>query len=280
MNSIEIKYYPFPLIPWQVTAKGIHPEQWDEVTAPQLIAIARNLKGETNNLRFLQCMTGINKRLLKKLGAFRLYKINELLNFIAEKNTHNTFILDKITIAGRSFYAPQPKLKKMSFGQFIFADTHFGNWQNGHEPTEAARFLAALYLPADTRFTEDLIEKNMHMFAKTDAVTLEAVSINYQLIKEWLIHIYPLVFQHDNSASSTSSTLPLEKGEYPQGEGVNDETHTANPKKPHDPMAWVKIFETLVGDDLIHQDRWANMAVHNILRYMSRKIKESLKRKK
>ena len=274
MNTIEIKYFPLPIIPWERTAAGSFPEKWEEVNAAQLVAIARNIRGETDNLSFLQRMTGINKAALKKLSGFRLYKINELLNFTADKKAHNTFILNKITIAGLYFFPPQPKLKKMSFGQFIFADTHFGNWQNSKDSGEAARFMASLYLPADLKFTEYLIEENMHTFQKTDPVTLEAVTLNYLLIKEWLAQIYPLLFQHDDD--HTSSNLPLAKGESPQGEGVND----AKPKKPHDPMAWMKIFETLVGDDLINQDRYADMPVHNIFRYMSRKIKESMKRKK
>lgn len=257
MNSIEIKYFPLPLLPWERTVSGSYPEKWEEVSARQLIAIARNIKGEIDNLSFLHCMTGVNKRLLKKLSAFRLYKINELFNFIADRKEYNSFILNKITIEGLHFYPPHPKLKKMSFGQFIFAETHFGNWQDKHEPAEAARFMAALYLPHDFKFTEDIIEENMHVFKKTDPVTFEAVTLNYLLIKQWLTQIYPLVFQHDD------------------GEALKNGVQ----KKQRDPMAWVKIFETLVGDDLINQDRWAEMPVHNIFRYMSHKIKETIKRK-
>ena len=258
MKQIEIQYYPFPLLRWQRTVTGTDPETWDDVTARQLIAIVSTWNETIGPLRFLSVMTGIPQRVLKKIDSFHRYNINNLLGFMSEIKPHNTFILNKITISGMHFFAPLPKLKKMSFGQFIFADTHFGNYQEKHEPEEAARFLAALYLPANCKFSEDIIDKNLTVFSRADAVTIEAVTINYLLIKEWLSKTYPLVFQTDETR--------------------NPEPGTRNPL-PRDPMAWVKILESLVGDDLIHQNDWADMPVHNIFRYMSQKIKQNMKRK-
>lgn len=260
MNTIEIKYYPLHLIPWHRTVSGTHPEKWEEVTPRQLVAIVKNFRGETDNHAFLHTMTGISRRILKKLALFHIYNLENLLSFVSDKRPYNTFILKNITLSGKSFFAPQPKLKKMSFGQFIFADTHFGNYNTNNEKSEASRFLAALYLPAKTGFSEDLIEQNAAVFDKINPVLLEAIIINYLLIKEWLVQIYPLVFDTDNDEKKLDKELK-------------------KPKAPRDPMSWVKIFETLVGDDLINQDKWAEMPVHNIFRYMSKKIKENMKRK-
>jgi len=260
MNTIEIKYYPLPLVPWQRSAKGTHPENWEEVTPAQLVAIIKSFRGEIETNAFLHTMTGISRRILSRLAPFHIYNLENLLSFFSDKKPYNTFIIKSITLSGKTFFAPQPKLKKMSFGQFIFADTHFGNYNSKNEKSEASRFLSALYLPAKTGFSEDLIEQNA-VFDKTSPVLLEAVIINYLLIKEWLVQIYPLVFDTDNDEKKLDKELK-------------------KPKAPRDPMAWVKIFEILVGDDLINQDKWAEMPVHNIFRFMSKKIKENMKRKK
>jgi hypothetical protein len=145
----------------------------------------------------------------------------------------------------------------MSFGQFIFADTHFGNWHEKQEPAEAALFLASLYLPKNTKFSEDITEKNAKIFSRANMETAGAVTLNYRLIKEWLANAYPLVFQAGEPGSGNQE-----------------------PSKPRDQNAWIKIFESMVGDEIINHDSWADMPIHTVLRYMNRKIKENMKRKK
>jgi hypothetical protein len=195
--------------------------------------------------------------MIRRLSNFDVFQLNELFSFITSSPAHNAFIIDKITIARCTYYAPLPKLKKMSLGQFIFADTHFGNWHEKQEPAEAALFLASLYLPENQKFSEDITEKNAKAFSRATTETIEAVAINYRLIKEWLSNAYPLVFLADEPSAGNNET-----------------------SKPRDQNAWIKIFESMVGDDIINQDRWADMPIHNVLRYMNRKIKENMKRKK
>ena len=54
------------------------------------------------------------------------------------------------------------------------------------------------------------------------------------------------------------------------------------PKKTHkNPgnSGWIKIFENVVGDDLVNHDRYAILPLHNVLRWMTTKIIENIKRK-
>ena len=114
-------------------------------------------------------------------------------------------------------------------------------------------FLAALYLPPDEKFRESFLEKNNSIMAKVDTLTREAIWINYLLIKEWLTQSYPLLFYKQED-------IPKKK-------------------KQHDSMAWVKILESIVGDDIINHDRYAQIPLHNMLRFMTSKLKENMKRK-
>ena len=257
MQTIEIKYRPIPFINWKRSITGQHPDNWSDVTPRQLRAIVSGANGHISDYRFISQMTGIPVRTIRRLSNFEVFQLNKLFSFITTSPAHNAFIIDKITIARCTYFAPLSKLKKMSFGQFIFADTHFGNWHEKQEPAEAALFLASLYLPKNTKFSEDITEKNAKIFSRANMETAGAVTLNYRLIKEWLANAYPLVFQAGEPGSGNQE-----------------------PSKPRDQNAWIKIFESMVGDEIINHDSWADMPIHTVLRYMNRKIKENMKRKK
>jgi len=261
MKTIEIKYHPFSWIPWELTAKGSHPEKWEELTPRQLIAVACTYKGRISDNRFLYFMTGIKPVILKKLDHYQKYKLFELIGFISDLKPYSSFIIDHLEINGKSFYAPKPRLKGMTFGQFIFADSFFKNYQETSNPEEMTSFLAALYLPSGEKFTEELIEQNAHVMKKVDAVTREVIFINYLLIFQWIVELYPLLFPRVENEKKKSAKDGSEN--TPQ----------------HDPKAWIKVFDSLVGDDIVNQDKYARLPFHNVFRYLTEKRKESMRSK-
>ena len=259
MKKITVLYYPIKWLNWKRVAIGSHPEGCHEVSPSHLIAIATTYKGKISDVNFLQVMTGIKKRILRKLTPYHHYKLIELMDFINDLKPFNSFIIKTLNIQERSFFAPKPNLKNMTFGQFIFIDSFFENYQTSGDKSDMDSFLAALYLPPGEKFRESLLENNSPFMAKVDTLTREAIWINYMLIKEWLTQSYPLLF-------------------YKQEE--EKEQYEVNPKKKqHDSMAWVKIIESIVGDDIINHDRYAQVPLHNMLRFMTSKLKENMKRK-
>jgi hypothetical protein len=76
-------------------------------------------------------------------------------------------------------------------------------------------------------------------------------------VREWLSDVYPLIFIKSD----------------------NDEIGKKL-KKRQPVNSWIKIFENLVGDDIVNHDNYANMPIHNIFRFMTAKIKENMKRKR
>lgn len=261
MKSIQIKYHPFSRFPWERTVKSSHPESWKELTPPQLIAVACTYKGRISENRFLHIMTGIKARILKKLSPYQKYKLFELIGFISDLKPYSSFIIDHLGINGKSYFAPKPRLKGMTFGQFIFADSFFKNYQDTSNPEEMNSFLAALYLPSGEKFTEELIEQNAPVMNKVDAVTREAIFINYLLIFQWIVELYPLLFpriEHEKKKSLKDGSENI-----PQ----------------RDPKAWIKVFDNLVGDDIVNQDKYALLPVHNVFRYLTEKRKEAMRSK-
>ncbi|NQU85800.1 MAG: hypothetical protein HQ541_08575, partial [Mariniphaga sp.] len=77
---------------------------------------------------------------------------------------------------------------------------------------------------------------------------------------EWLSKVYPLIF-------------------FKQQEDLDAAPPKEPVEKPKNNSNWVKILDSIVGDDIINMDKYAELSVHNVFRYMTKQYKESLKNK-
>jgi hypothetical protein len=259
MKTIALKYRPIKFIPWQFTAHGFQPEKWDEVSSKQIVAIACASRGVISDIDFLQTLSGLKKRVVKQLDDYQRFVLGNSLTFLNDKKMYNSIILQKITLGVHTYWAPKPKLKGMTFGQFIFVESHFGTYQATNDKNELHSFLAALYLRNRKKFNENDISNCAGIMSRLDSNAKEAIVLNYLLIKEWLTETYPLLFLKSEPSEST-----------------NDASRTKN----YDSMAWVKIFENMVGDNLSQRNEYALLPVHTAFRYLSKRIKENIKKKK
>jgi hypothetical protein len=268
MKSVTITYRPIGFLPLYRTKKGQFPQNWGEITAKQLTSIACLYKNRISDTVFLSRMSGISHRLFKHCSDYERYKLIECIEFIGGRKPFHEFIVRKITFdryAANFFretnlYSPEPKLKGVSFGQFIFADTYFSNYQESQKEDDLNKFIASLYLRRNEKFDEIFIQRNYRYVGKLDRNTREAIVINYQLIHEWLSLAYPLIFQ--------------------KREEVLKQVQEDEPIKVRDDgTAWIKIFQNFVGDDVLNNDKWAEMPVNTIFQYMTRKYKENAQRK-
>jgi len=263
MKLVTVVYQPFRLLKFTRKINGNFPQKLEELTAKQIIAVACLAKGAITDIGFLQAMTGIKKRILNKLDDYQRFILIELFTMFRSAKPYNEFIIKELHYFTRHLVAPNPRLKGMTFGQFIFADTYFGDYQESQKAEDLHHFVAALYLPKNKKFDEQLIEDNSPWIAKLDAVTLEAITINYHLIREWLSEVYPLVFLKEEESFDSAQ---------------DDKKQPAT--KQGDGNGWIKIFEGIVGDDIINHDNYANLPIHNVLRFMSHRIRENMKRKR
>ncbi len=167
---------------------------------------------------------------------------------------------------GLILFAPEGKLKGITFGQFIFADTYFANYQHSNDQTDLNKFIASLYLKKDESFDEKVIQSRHSHIDKIDQNTREAIVLNYQLIHEWLALAYPLIFQKQTEMLTSTSSVSAEQ--LPEHEAVEGSSHQ------RDPNQWIKVFQNFVGDDILHDEVWAAKPVNTIFAYMTRKYKE------
>ena len=259
MKEVTIQYYPFKRINYSRYITGHFPQDWNELSPGQLIAISCMLKDSIPDDKFLSIMSGIKLKTIRRLDQYQLYKIGELLQPFEDIKPFHEFIIKTIEIDSIELHCPKPKLSNMSFGQFMFCDTYFYNYLEKPHIDQLNKFIASVYLPANTAFTEFSTTKYLDDIAKLDYVLKEAVVINYTLIREWIETSYPLIF-----VKPTPEQLELQK--------------SSSGKKPHN-NGWIIIYENLMGDDIVNHDKYASIPLHNVLRFLTRRIKESIKRK-
>ena len=249
MIAIAIEY---PILFFKRTATGKAPSTWAELTQQQFIAISRTVNGIEPDFRFLSVLTGINQSLLKKLSPFDLFKLSEAIDFIGRAgNSYSEFLIAKIP--GTDFVAPKPKLAGLIFGQFIYTESYYNDWLSGKDETTLNKFIASLYLNREEKFKSEEIGNKAEKIKSVRMDIRQAIAFNYGLMMIWLQKCYPLIFQ-DTSGTNTEPPPAKERSRS---------------------SSWLKTFESLVGDDLINQDRYAELSVHAVLRYLTNKYKES-----
>lgn len=220
------------------------PSKWDEISPKQLIVISKNYLGECSDDLMLSILCNLNRRIIMRLDSYQKFQLAQEMNFLTDYKPFSHFIINKIGI----LQAPKPRLQSMSFGQFMFVDSYYSEWLQSQKTEDLNKFISALYTPYGNAFKQDnlivteLIAERFPLEAKC------AISINYRLVKEFLIHAYPMVFQKAKENQKTENS------------------------------GWVKVFESVVGDDIVNQDKYAELSVHVVLRWISKKIKENVKR--
>ena len=258
MENIILEYRPISFLKFVRTYNGSFPSTFAELKPSQFVAIAQLINGTISETQFLKIMTGIPKISTDLLSDFDIFSLMQLFDPFMEVKPYDTFIIPEIHVKVKYFYSPNRKLVRMTFAQFIFTESYFTDYQTDKNPVTLHKFIASLYLQPFTNFDETKITENSTIISGTKPEILDAIVINYVLIREWLAQSYPLVFQEGE---------PEEVKKQPK-------TH----KNPGN-TGWIKIFENIVGDDLINHDRYAMLPLHNVLRWMTNKIKESLRRK-
>ena len=250
MITIELK---LPFLGFHRYMRRMVPQSWTEITGRQLIAISEVVPGQrSDEVGFLSALTGLNKKIINRLSPFVHYSIYKKLKFLTDSEPCSHFFMIK-ELPGTRFIAPAQKLSRMSFGQFIFCESYFSDWMKSKEPEKLYRFVASLYLEKGELFNPDSIELNVNTMKKVNIKILKAIAFNYSMVLRWLQKRYPMVFQ--------------------EGKKQDDPEH----HKMMDTSVWVKLFESLVGEDLIHRDAYADLPVHVVLKYLTHKYVDSIK---
>jgi hypothetical protein len=230
------------------------PERWDELTPAQLIAVSRNNAGDIPETEMLANFLGIKKNVAVLLDDYQRYCIAIELDFMKDFKPFYSFVIRNI----KGLTSPRPRLEGMSFAQFMFMDTYNEIAVVADDSDQLNKFIACLYLPDGKSFDDQLIQDRaeyVELFFLPEEKT--AINLNYRLVKEWLCNQYPLIFKKP-SDDPDENNLP--------SNATGDRNRGSN---------WVKLYESIVGDDIVNQDKYDALPLHTIFRYLTQKIKEN-----
>lgn len=247
MTKIEIKYKPRWWF-FRVSKKVFIPETQSELKQRHILALLDADIISQNT--FIARYCGISKRMAAKLPSFFKLKIIDEINQLTKSRFAGSFYINKIKCGKQWLYAPGEKLKGVSFGQFIFIDA----WFNDPDPESINKFIAHLYLPANTEFNEDECLKRASVL-KLDSTIREAIALNYSFFYQYFQDAYPLLF--------------IPPSEKPGNESISK----------YDPRGWLKVYEQVRGDDIINDEKYAGVPVNTMLRYLNESVKQQAKTK-
>ena len=230
------------------------PTSWSELSKAQLMAISTEYATPKEEIDFYCGLLNIPKHIAKNLDEYYKYQIIRELVFLTEFTPLDYFIIPSL----KTLSAPKARLEGMSFGQFMFVDSYFESYVTKNNDESLDKFVASLYLPSAHVFNTIYISA-WTLFVHTHFTTKEkmAIAMNYRLVKEWLGEHYPIVFlkKEDNPSFSPERISSIKNNN-----------------------SWIAIFESIVGDDIVNQDRYAQLPLHIVLKYLTTKIKENVRR--
>ena len=254
MTNLEIEV---PSFFFTRKAKGTLPGSWNELSERQFIAVSTLVNGREIDFQFLSVLTSFPKRLIKALSPYQLAKLSDQMDFIGNgSKSHNAFFSARLK--GTNLYSPKPKLAGMTFGQFIFADAYYNTWLATKDDETLNKFIASLYLFEGEQFNEGAITFNKLVVDKLPKELRLSIAFNYSLIITWLHNAYPLIFQSPAHLPNTTVNA----------DNIRADSCTKD-------SGWLKLFESLVGDDLIHRNKYARLPVNVVLNYLTAKYKEN-----
>lgn len=240
MNNIKITYHH-----WfrEKSIETTFPSCWPEMTPRQFLA----LTSHPDDHELLAVMLDIPKRIVKRLSLLQIHELANLFDFIKRDQKVSSFSLTTLRIPSAGIlHSPNPKLQEMPFMQFVYVDTFYMSYAVDPRFETLCKLVSYLYSPK-TGFNKITADANIDKIRKLDKKTLEAISLNYGLIRKWITERYPLVFpKHSNT------------------------------RKSHD-SSWLDVFDNIVGDDLKDRDKYAEVPVNAVFRFITKKIKEGRK---
>lgn len=255
MKTITASYKKWGL--FNKTITGYMPEKWDEVTDTQLIAIAEIYMNEAPQYKSVAVLLDMPLGIVKQFSTIQLYELLQHLQFITDYRPRNCFIIKDV----HNLVPPRHKLNQMTFTQFVFLENYFEECMGQVSDESLNNFVAHLYLRQNEAFDHSLLSARakQRIITTIPTQTKMALLINYRLIREWLATVYPLIF--------------FQKKETAKADQIHHEKPVSAAQQ------WMRVYESIVGDDIIHFEEYGQKEVHIIFKYLTKKIKENAGKK-
>jgi hypothetical protein len=135
--------------------KYLVPENWDEVSSSQFLAIVKVLQSGMELLKGKMCVL----QALLGMPYFRFFKIKDellmhllpLTDWVESNGKLNIQLVPAVKLK-ETLYGPKGNLHNIRAGEFHFADMHYTQWKEGEKLEALYMFVAVLYRPAKKQY--------------------------------------------------------------------------------------------------------------------------------
>lgn len=250
-------------IDFVIGKKRVHsyvPESWMEMSERQFLAVIANIYGHLDDAGFYERFFGIPADEVKRMDFYYYYVLNSLLSFTRKMDGVTSFIVRTFQLKEREMgvltvKAPDAKLNGMTFQQFMMADTFYTWYMQTKRRDYLVSMCCCLYLAEGEDFFKVDMDKRKLFWNDCSDETLNAVVVQWSLIKAWLSKAYTHLFPSG--------------GEVTEMKGKNGKVKVTN--------TWLEIFDTLVADDLSRIESYKRLECMDVLRIVNFKIQERKK---
>jgi hypothetical protein len=221
MLKININYKPFWMFSGIKQLQANLPIRWSELTEKQFLAVPLFHKGLLTDLAILKVFLNLRTRAAKGVTADQLNSIKMYLKFTEEPEPLTYFVIKKALW----FNAPEPQLNNVPFRAFILGLGFYQNYLKGRRH-DLDRLIACFYFkksaffnpqkyiksskvinPALTDFDESLIDHDATIIRAENIMKREAISINFDMILEWIGPKYTYVFHESEKIMNLDKTI-------------------------------------------------------------------------
>lgn len=240
MNSVYVEYKVLFL---NLKRRAVVPESWEELNGEQLEALQGYVDGEVDELQFISCMSGLSRWIVGRLDGAQRFALLVLLDYTSNLKPMDEFWIKSIC----GLAAPKKRMQGVLFGQFVFIDSYYTRYVESGSEADLNRLIASLYTNGD--FDEKKIDEYGALIGMEPMAKRKAICVNYRMVRDWLAGCYKWLFRSGESVKATQ-----------------------------DNGGWISVFDQVVGDDIVNRDRYARLAMHEVLKWINDKIRKEAKK--
>lgn len=237
------------------------PASWDEVTKEQFIRLVAGLGKPTEGLPpdVVRDIIGIDDVVDASLEISDWWWLSNRLGWMLELDKITKLIIQDVTLEnGMVCYGYNDDMSDIAWEEFIFADTY----------ASAKRWdvvAAVLYRPerenwngeTDRRipFSKYGADKRSGAMAALGKETLDAIGVNYLLLRRQLTRKYPRIFAEIEEDELVKKTKK-------KGGGEN----------------WLSLIRNMMGDNFFEEEKYMSLPVPSVFFQINRVVKENNER--
>jgi hypothetical protein len=245
--KLTLKYRPL-LWPFKRTLNIDVPTEWRDCTQGQLLAVLRAGDAGATDAGFISQYCNIPLLVARRIPKFSQIMIIEEITKMQKSKFTGRFYVSCVICGKEKLYAPAYRMKGLTFGQFIFVDA----WFNDEDPASRAKFITHLYLPKNEKFDDEKCLARAEKL-KISQHIIEGILLNYRMFYDYFAEAYPLLFH----AADPEPDPKKKTSDY-----------------KYDPRGWLKVYESVIGKDIINADKYADVPVNQMFRFLTEQLKQ------